>query len=28
VGLQIIGQFGDDELVLKVGEMLEHNKLH
>jgi aspartyl-tRNA(Asn)/glutamyl-tRNA(Gln) amidotransferase subunit A len=28
VGLQIIGQFGDDELVLKVGEMLENDKLH
>ncbi|KAN0072676.1 Amidase signature domain containing protein, partial [Elaphomyces granulatus] len=27
VGLQIIGQFGDDELVLKVGEMLENQKL-
>ncbi|KAL1965436.1 hypothetical protein VTN77DRAFT_5692 [Rasamsonia byssochlamydoides] len=26
VGIQIIGQFGDDELVLKVGEMLEHAK--
>lgn len=27
VGIQIIGQFGDDEMVLKVGEMLEGVKL-
>ncbi|KAL2005043.1 hypothetical protein VTN00DRAFT_2893 [Thermoascus crustaceus] len=27
VGIQIIGQFGDDELVLKVGELLEGVKL-
>lgn len=24
VGIQVIGQYGDDELVLKVGEILEH----
>jgi len=28
VGLQIIGQFGDDELVLKVGETLENQKVY
>jgi aspartyl-tRNA(Asn)/glutamyl-tRNA(Gln) amidotransferase subunit A len=26
VGIQIIGQYGDDELVLKVGEILEYTK--
>jgi aspartyl-tRNA(Asn)/glutamyl-tRNA(Gln) amidotransferase subunit A len=25
VGMQVIGQYGDDDLVLKVGEILEHN---